>query len=167
MSEVNEEEKLDPVPPHRSRDFSAWLARQSLPRLLGLLFGTTRELEQRLDDKDRIIGSILEQVEWWKRRYVALEDSYLLSQGHRPTDIVLPPTPPSSVSRNSNQHGINVEVDKLMELMSIKPLEADERVADLIRSTRPRDKEILRRFMLQFQQLPPIDDPNSGVIIPS
>lgn len=145
---------------------AAWFARQSLPRFLGLLFGNGRELERLLEARDREIDRLREDVNWYRSQYVALTDSFLLSRGNRPVgdardEAVTTGTTKTAVTM-AERLAADIEVEKMMELLIYQPTELNVKVEGLIHSTRPRDKEVLRRFQIRLGDMP---ESNDGVVV--
>lgn len=156
----------------------AWLGRQSLPRLLGLLVGNTRDLEQqlilqeaqwhaRLEDRDRYITWLEGQVETFQKQLTAFQNSLLVSKNMLPTEPVT--TAPSIQERAVNMQLPEVRMtvlaglDELKEMYLYRPKEAEEKIKDLEVSQRPIDKEIHRQFLIWLLH----DQPEelSGVVI--
>lgn len=147
--------------------FTAWLSRQSIPRLLGVLFGNVHDLEARLRDQDAEIKRLCDDIEWWKTQHTALTNSFLLSRGDRPLSAE-PPAPPVERPPRftpGEQLAVEIEAEKLAELMIYDPAEMQVRVEDLLRSPQRRDKEILRRLDMKLALMPLDDGPHDGVVI--
>lgn len=146
--------------------FSAWLGKQSLTRLLGLLVGNTRDLELRLIDKDKEIDWLRSQLIDSQKQLISFQDSVLLSKGMIATQ--------SSASKNNgNGHqtvtyapgerlAIEDEIDRLRDMLIYKPGEVEEALDDLLATNTPRNKEIVRRFTEWVDAIPDVDD---GVVI--
>jgi len=142
-------------------------ANQSLPRILGLLFGNTRDLEARIADRDAVIERLKSDIEWYRQQNIALQDSFLLSRGNKPTVAEAPPPPleqPTRVIGRAESLAVEIEADKLVELMFYDPQEMEAKVEDLTKSNRARDKEILKRLEVRLAEMPP-DSPFDGVVI--
>lgn len=156
-----------------SLSFRSWIARQSFPRLLGLLVGNTRELEQALARAESeaiyfqweaasLRKETQKEIEWWRTRYQELSDSVLLSKGILPT---------SAEARNAvtgqsqfvqtgeprispKQLELEAEADKLIEMLQRGDVFAlQEKIEDMLASGRPNDKRILQLYAKREQEL--------------
>ena len=143
----------------------AWLSRQSLPRFLGILLGNSRELEIRLAEKDREIERLAAEIEWWRAQYTALTDSFLLARGNRPVDpaAVTPATNGARPVPAVEKYAVDVEAERVMEMLYYRPQDFMLRVEELEHSQSPRDQEILRRVKRRIDETP--EPSNDGVVI--
>lgn len=157
--------------------FNAWLSLQSLPRLLGLFVGNTRDLERQLANLEREMNTRLEEkdvqiafkdreLKWWRKRYGRLTDSVLLRQGMRPvfgTEIPTTANRSSAVSTapsrivSTRSIEIDTEADRLLEMMQRGDAGVYERIDDLAVSSNQKDREVLKRFYSRILELEDIE----------
>jgi hypothetical protein len=168
----------------------AWVGRQSLPRLLGILFGNTRELETRLADqtfqherdlkaKDDEISRILQEkdvevsylyarIEKIEDQLIGLQNSVLLSRGMvtshaASTPDAKPPAPKMHVTPSAiDSIAINAEVDRLQEMWHYRPMEFQETIGDLLAQGGNHNKLILERINKWLDEIPEIEE---GVVV--
>lgn len=160
----DEEAQRRQSPPKRS--LSDWLSQQSLPRLLGLFVGNTRDLERQLANLEREMNTRLEEkdaqlafkdreLKWWRKRYGRLTDSMLLRQGMMPVFGTEIPTTANRSTKTSTAPSrivsarsieIDTEADRLLEMMQRGDAGVFEKIDDLGASSNQKDREVLKRF---------------------
>lgn len=150
----------------KRNSFSAWLNKQSLPRILGLLLGNTRDLELRLIDKQKEVDYLKSQVDKWQNQCIAFQDSSLLSKGMKPTTPVENQTPQPNTQIKSTLPGeslaIASEIDRLTEVWKYRPNDLEDEINDLLAVNTPRNKMIVERFTAYLQSIP---SDEQGVVI--
>jgi len=160
--------------------FLNWLSKQSLPRLIGLFVGNTRDLEQRLMsesiendrlllEKDKEIDYLKSRIGYLEKKFGELQDSILLGKGmsissdsslHRNDNgfkTVVRPTPNINFAMAS-------EVDRLWDIMLHRPGDISIELENLLASHKPNKMEIYKQFVNRVNEIP---DNDEGVIIQS
>jgi len=162
--------------------FLSWLGRQSLPRMLGLLFGNTRELEKSLEraegELSRLRGEyvcreaaskaqLIEEAERafaresvLNARFDALVDSQLMSRGMLPMTAEARGLTsgqghkPIEPRNSPRQMEMEAEADRLLEMLQRGDMAAlNEKVEDMLQSNRPQDKRVLQLFDARAAEL--------------
>lgn len=162
------DEGIDGYPKTPNR-FITWVSNQSVPRLLGLLFGNTRELEIALVKTEVEIVRVRREAEteikrlrdenkereaFWQSGFRELSDSVLLSKGLLPLsrdarDLVSSQSGSKVVEpKNSvKQMELEIEADKLLEMLQHGDYAAlQNRIEDMLQSNQPKDKRILQLY---------------------
>lgn len=176
-----------PKTPNR---FTAWVSHQSVPRLLGLLLGNTRELETALAKAEEEVLRVRSEAakeqtllrseadkreQFWQTKFGELSDSVLLSKGLLPMSLEareLASAHGSKVIEPKNsvkQMELEIEADKLLEMLQHGDFTAlQNQIEDLLQSNQPKDKRILQLYAQREAQLQVFEknaDIGMGVVV--
>lgn len=161
--------------------FFNWLGKQSIPRILGLLVGNTRDLENQIKSKDEALTSAIllkdgeiiflrKQLVKANKRLTFFQDSVLLAKGmkstqksqvwQKPESTVVAPTPGQNMA-------IESEISRLQDVFIYRTNDIDQELADLLAINTPRSKMVYKRFVEWVDALPINDSATDGTVISS
>jgi hypothetical protein len=156
----------------------AWLGRQSLPRIIGLFLGNTRDLENQLKAKDEQLTLLLkdkneriifleEQVRFLSEHCKGIQDSYLISKGQLSStpQNVSQPKQTETITKNApiQTMAVNKEVMRLAEIMHYRPNDLNKELAPYETPRTPFEKEVHKLFYEYINRPEPPEE--KGVII--
>jgi hypothetical protein len=147
-----------------TRSFFAWF---SIPRLVGLLLGNSRDLESQIDDKNKEIEYLKSQIDRWQNQCIAFQDTTLLGKGMRATvssSNNQSTTQTKQIKTNvpSENLAIAAELDRLIDVLIHRPKDIEDTIKDLEAQPNPRNKIILEKFYTYVEAMP---DTEQGVIV--